>query len=124
MLLTSHNKLFGLALDVKGEARFERVGGKIDKDNPTTAPVAISNNHKYLLTIGIHKDGVRASLDNKLITEWKTDYKDLSRYAVWKLPDDKLCALGANNGRWRFIRWRLWNWRERGGRRAERGIGE
>ncbi|HUO09344.1 MAG TPA: hypothetical protein VM008_13635 [Phycisphaerae bacterium] len=99
ILLTSHGKAFGFALDVKGDARFERLAGKIAKDNPTAAPVVITNNHRYILTLQIHKDLIRALLDDKPITQWKTDYKDLARYAIWKLPDEKLCAIGINNSK-------------------------
>ncbi len=99
ILLTSHNKAFDFALDVKGEARFERVASKIGKDNPTTAPVAITNNRRYTLTLQVHQGSVRAFLDGKVVTEWKTDYKDLSRYAVWSLPNEKLPGLGANNAK-------------------------
>jgi hypothetical protein len=102
LLLTSHNKSFGFALDVKGEARFERVAGKIAKENPTNAPVAISNNRRYTLTVQVRHDCVRALLDDKLVTQWKTDYKDLTRYELWKLPVEKLCGLGVNNGRVTF----------------------
>ena len=97
VLLSSHGRVFDFAVDVKGEARFERVNGKIAKDNPTTTPIAISNNQPYALTIEVRKDHVRALLADKPIAEWKTDYKDLSHYALWKSKDDSLCGVGANN---------------------------
>jgi hypothetical protein len=96
VLLASHRKSFGFALDVKGEARFERVGNKIAKDNPTTVPVVIANGRKYLLTVQVRKDRIRALLDGQLLTEWKTDFKDMARYALWKVNDDSLCGIGAN----------------------------
>jgi hypothetical protein len=99
ILLTAHGKSFDFALDVKGEARFERVANKIAKDNPTAAPVVVANNHRYTLTLQVHKDAIRALLDDKPVTQWKTDYKDLGRYAIWRLPDEKLCALGVNNAK-------------------------
>jgi hypothetical protein len=96
VLLASHKKSFGLALDVKGEARFERVGNKIAKDNPTSVPVVIVNGRKYVVTVQVRNDRVRALLDGQPLTEWKTDYKDLARYALWKVSDDGLCGIGAN----------------------------
>jgi hypothetical protein len=98
-LLAAHNKSFGFELDLKGEARFERVGNKIAKDNPTTVPVAISNGRKYTLTLQIRNDSIRALLNDISLTQWKTDYKDLSRYALWKLPNEKFCGVGANNAK-------------------------
>jgi hypothetical protein len=35
-------------------------------------------------------------LDGQLLTEWKTDFKDMARYALWKVNDDSLCGIGAN----------------------------
>jgi hypothetical protein len=102
VLLAAHKKAFGFALDVKGEARFERVANKIARDNPTAVPVVLSNGRNYTLTIQVRRDAIRALLDDKLLTQWKTDYKDLSRYALWKMPDDKLCGLGANGAKVTF----------------------
>ncbi len=103
ILLPSHNKSFDFALDIKGDGRFERVANKIAKDNPTVAPVVITNNHRYVLILQVHKDIIRALLDDKLITQWKTDYKDLGHYAMWKLPDEKRLALGVNNAKATFF---------------------
>lgn len=103
ILLPSHNKLFDFALDIKGDGRFERVANKIARDNPTAAPVVITNNRRYVLTLQIHKDIIRALLDDKPITQWKTDYKDLSHYAIWKVPNDKRLAIGVNNSKVAFL---------------------
>jgi hypothetical protein len=102
VLLAAHKRAFGFALDVKGEARFERVANKIAKDNPTAVPIVLNNGRKYTLTIQIRRDAIRALLDDKLLTQWKTDYKDLARYALWKMPDEKLCGLGANGAKVTF----------------------
>ena len=102
ILLASGKRSFDFCLDVKGEARFERVNGKVAKDNPTATPVAISNNRSYRLTIEVRKDHIRALLDGKTLTEYKTDGKDLSRYNPWKLKDESLCGIGANNAKVTF----------------------
>jgi len=102
ILLAAGKHSFDFSLDIKGEARFERVAGKIAKDNPTTTPVAITNNHAYRLTIEVRKDRIRALLDGKPLAEYKTDGKDLSRYNSWKLKDESLCGLGANNAKVTF----------------------
>jgi hypothetical protein len=102
ILLAAHKKAFGFALDVKGEARFERVANKIAKDNPTAVPIALTNGRKYTLTVQIRRDAIRALLDDKLLTQWKTDYKDLARYTLWKMPDEKRCGLGANGAKVTF----------------------
>lgn len=102
ILLAAGKHAFDFSLDIKGEARFERVNGKIAKDNPTTTPVAISNNHPYTLTLQIRKDRIAALLDDKSLVEYKTDGKDLSRYNLWKLKDESLCGVGANNAKVTF----------------------
>jgi hypothetical protein len=102
LLLVSHKRTFGFALDIKGKSRFERVDGKIAKDNPTVKDAAISNGRRYTLTVQVRKDGVKAILNDNPIVEWKTDYKDLSRYTVWKLGDNTLCGVGANNAKVMF----------------------
>jgi len=90
---------FGLALDVKGEARLEQVNGKVAKDNPTVVPVAVSNGRRYELVVEVRKDRVGALLDGKRLLDYKTDGKDLTRYSVWKLGDTAVCGVGAKNAR-------------------------
>ncbi|HVT82851.1 MAG TPA: hypothetical protein VHM90_19590 [Phycisphaerae bacterium] len=102
VLLAEGKRSFGFALDVSGNARFESVDGKAAKDNPTVVPVAISNGERYELTVEVRKDHVRALLDGKELVTHKTDYKDLSRYSVWKLGDNSVCGIGANNARVTF----------------------
>ena len=102
LLLAAQKRSFEFVLDVKGEARFEQVGGKIAKDNPTVVPVAVSNGRRYTLTVEVRRDHVRAILDGKTLSEWKTDMKDLTRYSVWKLGDTTLCGIGANGAKVTF----------------------
>ncbi len=97
LLLNSHNHAFDFSLDSQGTARFERVSDKVAKDNPTVTPIALSNGHPYTLTVQIRTDSLRALLDNKLLIDLKTDFKNLSRYTVWKISDTTLCGIGANN---------------------------
>ncbi len=81
VLLTGGGAAFGLALDVKGhEARFEAINHKVSVDNPTRVDCALENDRRYVVTVRVRKDAVTALLDGKPLTQWKTDYKDLSRY--------------------------------------------
>jgi hypothetical protein len=108
-LLTAHGKAFGYSLDTRGESRFERINGKVSQDNPTVTATALSNNHRYTLTIQVRKEALRASLDGKLLSEYHPDptFKDLSRYPSWKLADPALLGLGAHNARVAFHSIRL-----------------
>jgi hypothetical protein len=102
LLLAATKRSFEFVLDIKGEARFEQVGGKVAKDNPTVMPVAVSNGRRYTLTVEVRRDHVRALLDGKTICDWKTDLKDLTRYSVWKLGDTTFCGIGANGAKVTF----------------------
>lgn len=99
ILLQSHGEAFGLALDVKGEARLERVAGRINASNPTTVPILLHNDKKQNVLVQVRKDKIAVLLNEKPLLEWKTDGKDLSRYSLWKLNDEKLLGLGAHNAR-------------------------
>ena len=101
-LLAAQKRSFGFVLDIKGEGRFEQVGGKVVKDILTVVPVAVSNGRRYTLTVEVRRDHVRAILDGKTICEWKTDLKDLTRYSVWKLGDTTVCGIGANGAKVTF----------------------
>lgn len=56
------------------------VGGKESNANPTavTVPKCLENGRTYRTVIEVRNTGVKAYLDDKLITQWKTDYNDLS----------------------------------------------
>lgn len=96
VLLTGAHEAFGLSLDNQGHnARFESVGRKISTDNPTKVPCALQNATRYAVVVEVRKDSLRALLNGKVLTEHKTDYKDLSRYQLWKLKDEKVLGLGA-----------------------------
>jgi hypothetical protein len=102
LLLAAQKRSFEFVLDIKGQARFERVGGKVAQDNPTVIPVALSNGRPCTLTVEVRKTRVCAILDGKPLVEYKTDLKDLTRYSVWKLGDATLCGIGANGAQVTF----------------------
>ena len=97
ILLHVRGESFGVSLDTKGEARLERVRNKIAKDNPTITPITLANGKRHVALVQIRKDVIRVVFDDKPLIEYKTDYKDLSRYTPWKLDDEKRCGLGAHN---------------------------
>ena len=103
LLLTGRGTAFGFALDVKGhEARFEEVNHKVAADNPTRVDCTLENGHRYAVVIQMRKEGVTALLDGKILSHWKTDYKDLTRYDMWKLNDPKSLGLGVGKSVVRF----------------------
>lgn len=65
--------------------------------NPTVVAVkpALENNRHYTTLIEVRKDGVKAYLDGKLISAWKTDYHDMSVETPWLLRDPQLPGVGS-----------------------------
>jgi hypothetical protein len=77
---------------------FELVNGK--GDNPTnkvTPPhQLLQDNQEYTSIVKVRKTGVEAYLNGKLISEWKTDYSDLSPFSGWGLARNGVVGLGSN----------------------------
>ena len=97
-LLVGKGEAFGWAMDAMGHnARFERVAGKIAADNPTKVACTLDNGRQYTAVVKVRKNSVQGWLDGKLLAEWKTDYKDLSRYMLWKLKNEKLLGVGSGS---------------------------
>jgi hypothetical protein len=71
--------------------------GEIAGNNPTAheAPGLIVNGHRQVAIVKIRKDGVQVYLDGKLITEFKTDYHDMSAHFEWTLPGQSTIGVGA-----------------------------
>ena len=78
---------------------FETIAGVSATANKTTVKKTscLENGRKYTSLVQVRNSGLKAFLDGKLITEWKTDYSDMDLYADWKLRDAKLLGLGSWN---------------------------
>ncbi|MGD0092842.1 MAG: DUF2950 family protein, partial [Planctomycetota bacterium] len=72
---------------------FELVAGKVE--NPTTRKLkpGIENNRRYVSIVQVRNDGLKAYLDGTLISEWKTDYSDLSMWKGTPLKDETLLGV-------------------------------
>ena len=99
-LLVEHGTPFGWAMGVQSNrvCRFESVNRHVHEGNPTEVKFPLQRDRKYILVIKVRKDGVQAIVDGKVIDEYKTDYKDMSRYALWKLPNERTLAIGTSEG--------------------------
>ncbi len=98
VLLTQHGTAFDWAMGVSKVCRFEAVNKHIHAGNPTEVKFDVKVDHKYLVVLQVRKDGVKALVDGQLIGQYKTDYNDLSRYAQWKIPNDRTIGLGSSGG--------------------------
>jgi hypothetical protein len=75
-------------------AAFERVNGLKDNNNNTTRKRKnwLSSGERYVAVVKVRKTGVEAYLDGQLVTDWKTDYSDMS--LDWGLSRPNVVGLG------------------------------
>src|SRR5205823_5812816 len=66
---------------------FEMIGGVPATLNPTHAEYAVPEDRgRHVSIVQVRRDGVRAYVDGRQISQWKTDYKDFEGPAlVWRL---------------------------------------
>jgi serine/threonine protein kinase len=103
LLLTANGKTFTWEMGGLDDAfcGFERVGGLdfIGLLNPTVSCDNrrwLINNHRHTCVIRVRKNGVAAYLDNQPITQWVTDFKDISPEKQWAIAPGVL-GLGCQN---------------------------
>jgi hypothetical protein len=99
MLLHDAGASFGWTMGAKSssECRFEVVNKRIDNGNPTLTHFVIDSNVRHIAVVQVRHDRITALIDGKKVAEYKDSVKLLTRYALWKLPDEKLLGVGANN---------------------------
>lgn len=100
VLLSQHGIPFGWAMGLGNNraCRFESINRRAHAGNPTEVHCELQSDRKYVLLLQVRKDGVTALLDGKLLNQYKTDYKELSRYAPWRMPNEKAIGLGSSGG--------------------------
>ena len=88
--------VFVLSGDWNKTGGFALVKGQSSTTNPSTVKARLETNKKYTLVFQVRAEGVRAFLDNKMLTQW-SDYKDLSLPAAWKMKNDTAIGLANQN---------------------------
>jgi len=75
---------------------FEKINWKGADENQTTrrSTAWLVNGRRYTSLIKVRKDRVQAYLDGTLITEWKTDYSDISLWDGWQLHRSNTIGFG------------------------------
>ncbi|MCX6909179.1 MAG: hypothetical protein NTY01_14210, partial [Verrucomicrobia bacterium] len=74
---------------------FEAINDKGVGFNPSGVSMPhLECGRRYTVAVEVRKDGVTAYLDGKRMTGWKTDYRDMSPYPIWKFNDDTLLGIG------------------------------
>ena len=76
---------------------FESIGGKVVNQNVSGVAMAqnLVNGRRYVSLVEVRKDGVKAYLDGRFVTAWKTDYADMSLDPALRLRDARALGLGA-----------------------------
>ncbi|MCY3023195.1 MAG: PA14 domain-containing protein [Planctomycetota bacterium] len=97
--LTGGSKTFVWVLSAKSNAAsgFSQVRGQGSDNNPSTAKLKLDNGRKYTTVVQVRSDGVKAFLDGKLVTQLKTDFKEMNLPGQWKIHDDTALGLGSQN---------------------------
>ncbi len=82
-----HNKVFG----------FEHINGQDSQHNATTVKRQdfLKNGQIYTSLLRVRKNGVKAYLNNELISIWNTDFKDGTLHPHWDIPDHNCLGVGS-----------------------------
>lgn len=89
-----------------GDSAFEWNAGGItrldDVDghsrNNTSKPASLDPQVRHTSLLKVRKDRITAFVDDKQVLDFPTNYKNLSRNAVWRMKDDKALGLGTWSG--------------------------
>jgi len=76
---------------------FSAVGGLSlsATENPTTVDASVDNGKTYTSLVQVRKDGVKAFVNGKLMSQHKTNYKDMGLTASWIVPDTRALGVGS-----------------------------
>ncbi len=77
---------------------FELIDGKGAGFNKTTIERSgyLKNGKMHTSLVEVRKEGVKAYLDGKLMSEYKTNYDDLSLVSTWQLRDSNSLGIGSH----------------------------
>jgi WD40 repeat protein len=99
--------------EIGGEANtrcaFENLKASQILEYPTMAqqPVLLRNDVTYTLLLQVRADGVKASLNDKPLLDWKTDFADIGLNPRWKLRNTLRLGIGSHESETQFHRLEL-----------------
>jgi len=73
---------------------FGMISGRDIAENPTRTKLPLQSGRKYRCLVQVRAKGVKAFLDDKLIVEYETDFKDIGPHGAWSMNSAKLIGLG------------------------------
>ncbi|MFA7006429.1 MAG: hypothetical protein WC429_20475 [Verrucomicrobiia bacterium] len=81
-----------------------RMGGSPDNPTRVRRDAWIENKRLYTMVVAVRNDGLKAFLNDELITQWKTDYSDMGIYSNWQLRNPKRLGVAASRSETLFHR--------------------
>ncbi|MGD0091836.1 MAG: hypothetical protein ABSE73_18130 [Planctomycetota bacterium] len=76
---------------------FELIAGTKWNVNKTAVKTSMVAGRRYTSCVQVRKDGIKALVDGKCVTQWKTDYSDMSNAAYWDMRDTTILGLGCSS---------------------------
>lgn len=106
MAMSGHQFLWSMGADGKSTYGVGSINGKKPNENRTTIKdgPALEQGVVYESIVQVRKEGLKIFLNGKLLTQWKTDYQDMSMVKGWELHNNAWLGLGAYQGCVRFHR--------------------
>ncbi len=97
LMLAGSGTNFAWMMGFYGNKRcgFALVKGHNAGDNPTSSEGALKAGKDYTVLIQVRKDGVRASVDGQVVSQYKTDYKDMSMATGWSVGNTGCLGVGS-----------------------------
>jgi Leucine-rich repeat (LRR) protein len=77
---------------------FEKIKEELAHLSPYSVPMDrnLENGRRYTSEVQVRRSGLKAFLDGRFITEWKTDYRDMSLPSMLVLPSARCLGIGTH----------------------------
>jgi hypothetical protein len=79
-------------------------GGEPGNPSRVQRAAWIENGRPYTMVVTVRNDGLKAFLNDELIAQWKTDYRDMGMFDNWRLRDPKRLGVASSRSRALFHR--------------------
>jgi len=75
---------------------FGMINGKWapEPPNPSLVKFGVEQGRTYVSIVEVRKDGLKATVNGSLVSQWKTNYGDMDLQDAWRLRDSSALGLG------------------------------
>jgi len=84
----------GGELNTRSAFEIQAAGKEPELVESKSSPLVLVNDRKYVALFQVRSDGVKAYLNETLILEWKTDFRDLGLRPQWRLRNPLRLGIG------------------------------